>query len=436
VMWIGLLLVTAAVSSSAPADTAARPISLVEAVALAQRNAPAVIQAEGQKRTSDAGVRAAYGAFLPAVNVSAGASRQLPTRQGQTIVQNGQVLTLAPDPWSLNIGLGASVDLFSGGARFFELRQARLQAVGATANLVIQRFGTTLAVKQQFFGVLAARESEAAARAQLEQAEQQLKTSILRLRLRVVTRSDSLRSEILVSNARLAVLQARTTLDVADAQLTRAVGAPYLVTAATEDSLDRPGLALDDETLRQLALEGPGVQQATATLQASQAALRGAWTSYLPTVTASYSRSGSGTAAEFTTSTQDYSYSGSLRLSLSLPVFQRFQRVQQVTQAQVAVQNAEAGLTDARLAAVQTLTQALGAFHTAEQQAAVQAATLEAAQEDLREQQEMYSIGLATLVDVLTSQTTLDQARHALIQARYDQRVAKAQLEALVARSL
>ncbi len=435
-MWIGLWLVTAALSSSAPADTAPRPITLAEAVALAQSNAPAVIQAEGQKRTTDAGLRAAYGAFLPTVSVSAGASRQVPTRQGQTIVQNGQVLTLAPDPWSLNIGLGASVDLFTGGARFFELRQARAQAVGAAANLVTQRFGTTLAVKQQFFGVLAARESEAAARAQLEQAEQQLRTSIRRLELRVVTRSDSLRSEIQASNARLAVLQARQALELADAQLTRAVGAPHRVTAAAEDSLDRPALALDDDTLRRLALEGPAVQQAAATLEASRAALRGAWTSYLPSVTASYSRGGSGTAAAFTLSTEDYSYSGSLRLSLSLPIFQRFQRVQQVTQAQVAVRNAEADLADARLAAAQTLTQALGAFHTAEQQSAVQAATVEAAQEDLRQQQEMYSMGLATLLDMLTSQTTLDQARHALIQARYDQRVAKAQLEALVGRNL
>ena len=101
-MWIGLLLVTAAVSSSAPADTAPRPIPLAEAVALAQRNAPAIIQAEGQKRTSDAGVRAAYAAFLPSVSVSAGASRQLPTQAGQTRVENGQVVTLAPEPWSLN----------------------------------------------------------------------------------------------------------------------------------------------------------------------------------------------------------------------------------------------------------------------------------------------------------------------------------------------
>lgn len=433
---IGLLLVTVVVSASAPADTAPRPISLEEALALAQRNAPAVIQAEGQKRTSDAGVRAAYAAFLPSLSVSAGASRQIPTRAGQTRVENGQVLTLSPEPWSFSAGLGASVDLFTGGGRFFDLRQARAQATGAAANLVIQRFSTTLAVKQQFFGVLAARESEAAARAQLDQAAQQLKTSILRLRQRVVTRSDSLRSEIQVHNARLAVLQARTALDVADASLTRAVGAPYLVTAAADESLDRPGLPLDDETLRSLALDGPAVQQASASLQAAQAALRGAWTSYLPTVTASYSRSGNGTGADFTLSTQDYSYSGSLRLSLSLPIFQRLQRVQQVTQAQVALQNAEAALRDARLAALQDLTQSLGSFHAAEERVATQTATLGAAEEDLREQQEKYEIGAATLLDVLTSQTTLDQARHDLIQARYDQRVAKAQLEALVARSL
>jgi outer membrane protein len=435
-MWIGVLLVTAAVWTSAPADTAPRPISLDEAVALAQLNAPAVIQAEGQKRTSDAGVRAAYAAFLPSVSVSAGASRQLPARQGQTIVQNGQVLTLSPEPWSLSAGLGASVDLFTGGARFFELRRARAQATGAAANLVTQRFGATLAVKEQFFGVLAAREAAAAANAQLEQAAEQLKTSILRLRLRVVTRSDSLRSEIQVHNARLAVLQARTTIEVADAQLTRAVGAPYLVTAAVHDSLDRPGLAADDETLRRLALDGPAVQQAASTLEAQRAALRGAWTSYLPSVTASYSRSGNGTAKDFTISTDEYSYSGSLRLSLSLPIFQRFQRVQQVTQAQVAVRNAEASLRDARLAALQGLTQSLGSFHAAEERLATQTATLGAAEEDLREQQEKYQIGVATLLDVLTSQTTLDQARRDLIQARYDQRVAKAQLEALVGRSL
>jgi outer membrane protein len=61
---------------------------------------------------------------------------------------------------------------------------------------------------------------------------------------------------------------------------------------------------------------------------------------------------------------------------------------------------------------------------------------VDAAREDLRVQQQRYNAGGSTLLDVLTSQTQLDQARRDLIRARYDQRVAKAQLEALVAREL
>jgi outer membrane protein len=436
VTWLGLLIVTAAVSASSPADTLARPISLAEAVALAERNAPAIIQAQGQKRTSAAGVRAAYAAFVPSLSLSAGASRQVPAGQGQTRILNGQVVTLAPEPWSFNMGMSANVELFSGGRRFFELGQARAQSVVADANLVSQHYGTILAVKQEFFNVLAARESEAAARTQLDQARQQLHASTLKLRARLVTRSDSLRSEIAVHNAQLAVTQARIALEQADVSLTRAVGASERVTAAAPDSLERPGLAVGDEELSGLVLEGPAVQQASASLRAARAALRGTWTTYLPSVGLSYSRRGSGLGPDFSLSTDGYGYTGAVGLSLTFPLFDQLGREQQLTQSQVARDNAEAALRDARLAALQSLTQSLGAYHAAEEQVDIQSATLEAAEEDLREQQLKYAVGTSTLLDVLTSQTTLDQARHDLIQARFTLRVAKAQLEALAGRSL
>ena len=78
----------------------------------------------------------------------------------------------------------------------------------------------------------------------------------------------------------------------------------------------------------------------------------------------------------------------------------------------------------------------LGGFHEATQRVASEAATVDAADEDLRVQRDRYSLGGSTLLDVLSSQAALDQARRDLIRARYDQRVAKAQLEALVGRDL
>jgi outer membrane protein len=59
-----------------------------------------------------------------------------------------------------------------------------------------------------------------------------------------------------------------------------------------------------------------------------------------------------------------------------------------------------------------------------------------AGEEDLRVQQERYNLGAGTLLDLITSQSTLITARQALIQARLDARTAKAQIEALVGRDL
>ena len=117
-------------------------------------------------------------------------------------------------------------------------------------------------------------------------------------------------------------------------------------------------------------------------------------------------------------------------------MFNQLQREGQVTQAQVAVENAVAELRDARLAARGTCTQLLVAFRSARERAASQELSVETAAEDLRVQQARYAVGQSTLLDVLTSQTQMDQARRDLIRARYDHRIAKAQLEALLGQDL
>ena len=67
---------------------------------------------------------------------------------------------------------------------------------------------------------------------------------------------------------------------------------------------------------------------------------------------------------------------------------------------------------------------------------AVQLISVTAAKEDLRVQQLRYNAGASTLLDVLTSQNQLSQAETALIQARFDARVARARLEALIGQRL
>jgi outer membrane protein len=436
-----LLVATGAVLATAPLalraqDDAARPISLREAIDLAQRNAPATVQARGAERTASAQHRTALGAYLPSLNLNAGTG----LTKGVQFFQ-GRLVELVGNPWNYNNGVGANLELFDGGRRWFELGRTRAQQDAAEAGLVSARFDVALQVKQQFYAALAARESEAAARAQLEQAEQQLKASIARLSAGVATLSDSLRSVIQVGNAQLALLTSQNDLRVANAALTRLVGSTATVTAAPEDTGSLPGPLPPEADLERLVADGPSILSAEATLAAARASRRSQRTQYLPTLSVSFNYSTNQASPEFATNNLlllggNNPNRRTMNFNFSYPLFNGFTREQQTVQASVAQDNAEAALRDAKLAARQSLTQLLRAEANAVARVQVQQQAIAAAQEDLRVQQQRYALGASTLLDLLSSQTQLNQARQALIQARFDARVARAQLESLIGRTL
>ncbi|HET9252102.1 MAG TPA: TolC family protein [Candidatus Eisenbacteria bacterium] len=422
-----------------PAATAAneapRPITLTEAVSLAEKNAPRMVQARGRTRQSAAQVRSGYGAFLPSLGFSMFANRQLPSEGSRTQAGPGGEIQPLSDA-SYGFTTSANIDIFNGGRRLNELNQAKATQDAAESQEIADRFGTTLDAKQAYFAVLAYREAQIAAQAGIDEAEQQFRAAVARVRAGSSTRSDSLRSENQLRNARLTLVETQNNYAVANATLTRIVGTPHPVTAAAEDTLSLVGIALGEAQLIQLVEAGPDVQVAEAELDAAQAGKSISRAAYLPEISAGYSYRGSGTDSQFGFGDDDFSYNGSLGLNLSFPIFDQFRREEQRVRANVAAENAEANLRDTRLAARENLATFLGAYRTAEQRVFAQTATLSTAEEDLRVQQRRYQVGASTLLDLLTSQAAVNDAREALIRARFDQRVAKAQLEALVGRPL
>src|SRR5947209_9280606 len=416
------------------APDSARKITLQEAVAMAQQNSPQAIAAEGTERTSRAAHTAAGGAMLPRASLRACYIVQMGGAQTR-LNQNGEQVTVATQPTN-TLGLNLNMTLFDGGARLYALRTTKANITAAEANRVAVKYNVTLQVKQQYYAVLAAIESADAARLQMAQAQEQFKSSVIRVRAGVATRSDSLRGVIQVGNAELALITAQSNKEAADAALTRLVGSPVPVTADPTSVQENMAALPDSAQLSELAKNGPAVQQAQADLDAATESRKAARGQYLPSLSLSYSRSGTGTDPRFGLGSDPFTYSGRLSFSLSYPLFNNFQREEDVVRARVTEVNAEAGLRDAQLAAVQLLTQYIGALRGASQRVAVQLASVAAAQEDVRVQQQRYNIGASTLLDLITSQAALATAEQALIQARYDYRIARAQLEALVGRDL
>ena len=411
-----------------------RKISLEEAIRMAQQNSPQAVQAEGLERTSRAARTAAIGAILPSASLSAGRSYQLGGAQTR-INQNGEQVTVSQSPTS-STGLNMNMTLFDGGQRLYDLRTSKYDIAAAQANRVAVRYNLALDVKQQYYAVLAALESEDAARVQMNAANEQFRTSVAKVRAGVATRSDSLRGVIQVGNAQLALIQAQSNRAVANAALTRIVGSQVPLTADPASVHENMAALPDSAQLATLAKHGPAVDQAQANLDAAEEARKASKATYLPSLSASYSRSGSGTDPRFGLGSDPFSYNGRLSFSLSYPLFNNFQREAQVVRAKVAEINAQATLRDAELGAEQSLAQYIGTIRGASQRVAIQAASVAAAEEDVRVQQQRYNIGASTLLDLITSQATLAQAQQALIQARYDYRIARAQLEALIGQDL
>jgi outer membrane protein len=382
-------------------------------------------------------VRAARGAFLPSLALNASTTEQSPA----TARINPATGELVAGRWATNGGVTANLTVFDAFQRQFDLRAARAQEAAAGASVAQQRAAVQLDVKQQFFAALAADEALAAARVQRAQADTQLALTRVRVAARTATVADSLQARIQVAQAELAEVTAANDRRTADAALGRLVGSLAAVTARAEapaggaDDADRP-LAVEGDALVALAAAAPQVRQTTAALAAARAGVRAARAPYFPTLAVNYSRNGLGSSPAFDPLPANFRYTGQLRFSVNLPVFDQFTRQQALAQAQVTEAAADAEARDARLAASQTVAQQLAALGTARAQAAAQRVSITAGEEALRVQRQRYQLGVATVLDVLTAQTQLAQARLALAQARFAVRSARAQLEALVGRDL
>jgi outer membrane protein len=407
-------------------STSARlEVSLPDALRRALDADPDMVQADGTRRTAGAARMTALGSFLPNVTVSGAVSKN----SQQRFDQNSQQL-IPPIP-NFSTGLSANIDLFTGFRRVANLRSTGASIDAAEAGVVSQRFQVQLATKQAFYNALATEELVRVAEAQVRRTRQQLQISVEKLRAGSATRSDSLRSTVDYGNARIALLQAQANLATAQAQLGRQIGVDQPVRAVPDSVL--PALP-DTSTLRAGVLSSaPQLQQAEAQARAARANVWAARSPYVPSLNLS-----------FGSNRQDTIFSNALvanevhnwRVGLSWTLFNGFNREQANVSARVQRDVAEAQAADTRRLVSAQFTQQMATLTTAQVQIEIAGANLAAATEDLRVQQERYRVGAATILDLLTSQAALTQAEVNSVQTRFNYLIARAQLEALVGRTL
>ncbi|MGE0552019.1 MAG: TolC family protein [Gemmatimonadales bacterium] len=428
-----LPLVLGLVLLAGPAAAQDRPvISLEEAIERSQRVQPRVVQALGQVSTSDARIRSTKGAWLPNLSFSSSASNFY--SEGQRVDPvTGQLVSSNSSNTSINGTVSTNIELFDGFRRSADSRAARASHESALEGLDDARFQQQLQTTNQFFDVLAAAQLVRVREASVRRAEEQLNVSIARLRAGAAIRSDSLRSLVTLGSARVQLIQAQTQLATAEANLGRLVGYDGRVSAQDDSTFYRVVTDVEGDALRVEALNrSPQVRAAEAAARAAQASVGVGRSGYWPTVSLSGSASLNGSQQT------DYNFlqQRNVALRLSWDIFNRFQREQTIANQVANAQSAEATASETQREVQANLTTRLAELAAAETRIGIAQTSLAAATEDLRVQQERYRLGVATIVDVLTSQESLTQAEVDLVTARFDYLRAKAQIEALIGRDL
>lgn len=408
-------------------------VTLQEALRLAAQNSPTMVQARQNLRVATAQERQAFGAFLPSLSSSMSGTKSGAQRIDATTgrpVNTGSLI-------NTSYGLSSSIQLFTGFRRGADRRSAQATTEQRDATRLRQEYAVALATKQVFFNALATAELVAVAETRLRRAGEQLNLVSEKLRLGATTRSDSLRSRVEYGNAQLQLIQARADERNAQASLSRTIGSEALVAAAPDTALEVRLGPLDTAALRREALaNAPSVREAEAAVVSARASLAASRAQYMPTVSASGSQNWARAGESIFPSGTPFTSSWNVRVSVSYPIFNGFQRETSIISADAAVTTAQAQQRDARLLLDANLTQAFSALDAAAARIDIARISVAAAEEDLRMQRERYRLGTSTIVEVLTTQVSLDQAQVDLVRARYDYLVARAQIEAYVGHSL
>jgi outer membrane protein len=384
---------------------------------------PAVASAREGVRTARSEGRVARGEYTPSIiATSAALSSDMTTQPG-----------LSTTPNAYSAGLAASIDVITGGKREADRTHAAADLISAQAQNVAQRYAVTLSAQSAFYGVLRASDLVDVARASVDQAQQGLRYAQDRVRAGTATRSDELRAELQVTTSRLQLVGALDTLQTAAYALGRIVGANGPVGGRPPASLEPRSLAMSDSDVVTLAVNAsPAVQAARSQERADIASVRAAKSTYVPDIklSAGYNWANQSNLLEAV-------HPGwNVLLGTSYPLFNGFVREDAITRADAVSEVSRVTALDVVRQARAEGARLLDGLRFAEQNILLANDAVRSATEDLRVQTERYRAGISTELDQLTSQLAFTQAQQTLVASRYNYQITRAQLEALVGRTL
>ncbi|MBU2445950.1 MAG: TolC family protein [Bacteroidetes bacterium] len=423
---------------------AQQPLSLnmEEAVKIAlQRNVP-LQQSKNNLETSENQVKSAYGGLLPTLSASSGFSWALSEDEGGVITVGGisfPVPKTSAQSRSYSASVSSGLTLFDGLSNFATIGQSKSNYESDRYRLERLKQDIVFQTQTKYFGVLKSLRLLAVQEENLKWNNKSLETITERNRVGQITLADVYQQQVNFGNSELLVIQARNNYENAKNDLisflSLDVAKDYVLidadALATIDTVEYKKLErefTDFEKLIETAFENRVDYFARQLdLQSYDYAITIARSGHLPRLTGSLSASIRANSFSSLTSLDSRTYIAGL--NLSIPIFNGWLTSNRVQFAEVNYKNAELGISELERTIKVNLKKASLDLQAAKKKLDVNNKNVIAAKENLRINEEKYSLGSGTLLNLLIANSQFTQAQGELINSTFDYLLIRKQME-------
>lgn len=432
-----IALSVALVFAAVVAGAQTRTLTLDEATKIALERNLNVVQAENNASSTESGVLAAYGRYLPTLSASGSWTRTQMEgpiyTQGVAIPGSNAKQTVG----SFSAGVNAGLTLFDGFEREANLNRAQATSDAVGHTLVRTKQSVVFQVESAYLNVLRQEQLVRVSEENLKRDRRQLERIVESNRVGALSLADVYRQQSQVAADELGLINAQNAFDKANADLVALIGLnvadEYRFADATiSTTLDSTELGAvrvkyrDLGVLTNTALSArPDLLSAKENLDASSSSVTIARSGYFPTLSATAGLNGNN--EEFSRMFDYKTIFWGLRLSWTL--FDGFATNQAIQSAAASERNAEISVAQAKRNISVEVKKALLDLDAAMKQYEVSQKGLTSASEDRKIAEERYNLGAGTLLDLLVASANFVSAEANVVNASYNYIIAKRNVE-------
>jgi len=415
----------------------AKSYTLEDCIQISLDEKKTVLSADIGVVSASKGLKASYSGVLPSVQAT-GASgvNYFPWQESFNI--NFEEFTLDTTRTNhfntFSAGIAVNQVIYDGGRSWNQIKQAKINLDIAKYNQRAIKTQVIEKVVRSYYGLLQAQKLMDVSEKNLEMSVQQVSLVKKQFDLGVVKRTDLLKAEVAQGQARVDMLNKKTNLQNARRILFNDMGLQDFGQEITsvEKEWQAPQIPSNAELLKILKNENPSLLISQSRINLGDISYRLTRGLRLPSFNSNINYSANGQTSNELVDAFTNDWNLGLNLSVSIPIYVGNSLSLQQQQARLSQQQAEYSYTvllnDLRVQ-VELTRETLSNYAEI---IPLNQSVVASAEEDLKLVRERYSLGSATILEVLDAQVSLIRSNSNLINTIHDARVQEASLKAVL----